>query len=188
MTKMRRLDRMVTMSNAKTIMSVREKNSVINVVALKRLQSRSYFESLERELLCKAKDGLNPVPVYNQLSSSIERNLNGWNGFLALLMATWFFVDLIVELGARRWITRRQEKQYVQNIFVNFYVLIRKPKWNLLREEDWSSLDRYINSLKRGSSTISTVLLTSGLIFLSLLNVRHPSMHGHFIELDLFSL
>ena len=186
MTKMRRLNRLASLVNAKTTMSCHEKDAIINVVALKRSQSRSYFEKLELEVLHKAKHGMNIVPVYNQLSDTIEKNLNGWNGFLALLMSTWFFVDVAIELGARRWISRRQEKQYVTNIFVNFYVRLRGPRWNFIREEDWSALYRYIVNLQRGSTAFSTVLVSTSLILLTFVNVQTPIVPRNLSEFPIY--
>ena len=187
MTKMRRLNRLASLANTKTTMSCHEKNAIINVVALKRSQSRSYFEKLESEVLYKAKNGMNIVPVYNHLSETIEKNLNGWNGFLALLMSTWFFVDVAIELGARRWISRQQEKQYVTNIFVNFYVRLRGPKWNFIREEDWSALNRYIINSQRGSTAFSTFLLSTSLILLTFVNIQTPIIPGNIYEFPIYS-
>ena len=146
MTKMRRLNCLASMVNARTSMNCHEKNSIINVLALKRSQSRAYFADLELELLCKVKDGLNLISAQNDLSEKIARNLSEWNGFLALLMSTWFFVDVAVELGARRWISRVQEKKYVNSLFVNLYGRLRGPQWNFIRENGWSALHRYINN------------------------------------------
>ena len=149
-TKMRRLNCLSSMINTRTTMNCHEKASIINAVALKRSHSRTYFMDLEMELLCKVKDGLNLISAHNDLSEMIARNLSEWNGFLALLMSTWFFVDIAIELGARRWISRTQEKKYVNHFFDSLFIRLRGPQWDFIRANGWSALKLYINNLQCG--------------------------------------
>ena len=120
-TRVRRINHLVSMSKTKTGMNCREKHALINVIEKRRMETKSYFEALEDELCLKARHGLDLLETYYHLIDALEARLYGWNGFISIVMATWFFMDLVVELGARRWISRLSVPESP------FFLLVKNP-------------------------------------------------------------
>ena len=170
---MQRLDMIAAMTNSRTKMSSAEKQAIIEAIETKRVQTRPYFEDLEREIISKARKGLNVIDTYKELADKLENKTPGWNGFIALIMATWLFTDCVIKLGARRWISRKQEESYSEKLRVELYVRLRKERWEIIRRENWNNLINHINQITNGNSHIGTIAIATGIIALSYLKLKY---------------
>ena len=172
---MKRLDMIASMANAPSKMSRNEKEIVIQAIETKRLQTRSYFEDLEREIILKTKRGLNVINAYKDLADKLEKETLGWNGFIALIMATWLFTDCVIELCARQWISREQKESYSQNLRLELYKRIRSERWEIIRKENWTALTRHIYLIKNRNSSVGTMIMAAGIIALTCFKLRYPN-------------
>ena len=182
---MRRLDMLARMTNAKSLMKTEEKQAVIDLFEQIESQSKQYFDDLKEEVNYKARGGLDIIQTFNDLSDQIENRWTGWNGLLAIIMASWFFIDCIAELGARRWISRKHEKLYVSQLYTNLYARLRSNTWDMIRSENWDSLMRFITRLQTESSRANTILIIASIATLTLLRLKYPRYDFTVYEISL---
>ena len=182
---MQRLDMIAAMANSRTKMSSAEKQAIIEVIETKRVQTRPYFENLEREIISKARKGLNVINTYNELADKLEKKTTGWNGFIALIMATWLFTDCVIKLSARRWISREQEESYSEKLRLELYIRLRNKRWEIIRRENWNKLINHINQITNGNPHIGTIAIATGIIALSYLKLKYQIDNFLFFEMSL---
>ena len=182
---MRRLDMIASMAKTGDEMSLTDKEAIIQVIETKRSQTRTYFDNLGYEIMTKTKRGLDVIGTYREVSDKIEKQILGWNGFIALIMATWFFTDCITEMGARKWISRNQERSYIEKLKVELYVRIRSTRWEIIRKENWNALTRHIKHMQSGSTHIETFAIAAGIIALTVLKLKYKMENCTIFEMSL---
>ena len=173
------------MANTRSKMSLDEKETVIQAIETRRLQTRSYFEDLEQEIILKTRRGLNVINAYKHLTDKLEKETRGWNGFIALIMATWLFTDCVIELGARQWISGKQKESYSENLRLELYTRLRSKRWDIIRKENWTALTQHIHRIKKGNSPIETIILASGIVALTYLKLKYQTVNCTFFEISL---
>lgn len=182
---MKRLDMIAALANSGNKMNFAQKETIIRAIETKRLQTRSYFEDLEQEITLKTRNGLNLIETYKNLADELEKKTFGWNGFIALIMATWFFTDCVIILGAKRWISREQEKLYSEKLRLELYTRIRSIRWDWIRKEKWSALIRHINQIRNGNSHIESIMMITGIVALTYLKLKYQIDNCTFFEISL---
>ena len=164
-----------SMANATNKMSLDEKETVIQAIETKRLQTRAYFEDLEQEIILKTRRGLNVINAYKDLANKLEKETLGWNGFIALIMATWLFTDCVIELCARKWISKEQKESYSENLRLELYKRIRGERWEIIRKENWTALTHHIYLIKNGNSSVGTIVMAAGIIALTCFKLKYSN-------------
>ena len=172
-------------TNQSLNLSRAEKEIIIRAINERKFQSRNFFEELEDEVILKTKKGLDVIQTYNQITDQIENRFSGWSGIIALIILNWFFIDCVVELGARRWIPRGIEKTYVNELSMNLYLKLRQQKWGIIRREGWRTMVLYIQRIKTNQSTAQTVFMIAGFISLTYLKVTYPEKNIFSFEMSL---
>ena len=186
-TKIRRLEAVMKMSNTNQPLnlSIAEKSIIISAIDERRFESRSFFGDLADELIFKTKKGLNVMQTYDRITDQIENRFRGWNGIIALIILNWFFIDCVVELGARRWISRRMEKTYVNELSMSLYLKLRQQKWEIIRNKGWRTMVLYIQRIKTNQSTSKTIFMIVGLVSLTYLKLTYPEKNLACFEISL---
>ena len=182
---MRRLDMIASMANANDKMSFADKEAIIQVIDTKRSQTKTYFDNIKYEIMTKTTRGLDVINTYREISDKIEKTISGWNGFIALIMATWFFTDCVIEMGARKWISRTREKSDIEKLKMELYIRLRSPKWEILRKANWNALTRHIERMKNGNTRIETFAIAAGIIALTYLKLKYKMENCTVFELSL---
>ena len=186
-TKIRRLETVMKMSNMNQPpnLSMSEKFIIIRAIDERKFKSRNFFEELEDEVILKTKKGLDVIQTYNQITDQMENRFSGWSGIIALIILNWFFIDCVVELGARRWIPRSIEKTYIDELSMNLYLKLRQQKWGIIRRKGWRTMVLYIQRIKTNQSTAQTVFMIACFVSLTYLKVTYPKKNIFSFEMSL---